>query len=59
MSKTKSQHKALEPWEYYYWSEIPYSAVKKRHKTDANRRQRHIDKQTAKLERKNDYGPRH
>lgn len=48
MSKNKVQHKALSPWEYYYWSEIPYKRVQKYHKKDANRRQRHIDNQEIK-----------
>ena len=48
MNKNKVQHKALAPWEYYYWSEIPYKQVQKYHKKDASRRQRHIENQEIK-----------
>lgn len=54
MSNTKSQHKSLEPWDYYYWREIPYEKIQKLHKKDANRRQRHIDKRDMKKERLNE-----
>lgn len=43
--RSKEKGKSLAPWEHYYRGDLPLDKVAKRHKKDANRRKRHLDKQ--------------
>lgn len=52
--RSKDKGKALAPWEFYYRGDIPLDKVTKRHKKDANRQKRHLDKQLDKKEGNDD-----
>lgn len=51
--RSKDNGKSLAPWEFYYRGDLPLYNVAKRHKKDANRRKRHLDKQLDKKEGNN------
>lgn len=46
--RSKDKGKFLAPWEFYYRGDLPLDKVTKRHKKDANRRKRHLEKQLDK-----------
>ena len=48
MSNTKLKHKYLSPWEYWYWGEKSDKQIRKLHKREANRRERHINNRIIK-----------
>ncbi|WP_273708386.1 hypothetical protein [Leuconostoc mesenteroides] len=48
MSNTKLKHKYLSPWEYWYWGEKSDKQIRKLHKHEANRRERHINNRIIK-----------
>lgn len=53
--RSKDKGKSLAPWGFYYRGDLPLDKVAKRHKKDANRRKRHLDKQLDK--KGNSYDP--